>query len=409
MVKLAIKGGPAEAAKLKEMVPTWPMIDDDDKKALIEVFESQRWCRLYSNSKTEQFENAFAKYQDAKHGIAVANGTVSLELILKTLGVGFGDEVIVPSVTFIATISAVTEVGAFPVFADADPETGSMSPESLEKAITERTKAVMVCHYAGYPVDFDKILPIVKNHNVFLIEDAAHAHGTQWKGRKVGAIGDMGSFSFQESKSLPAGEGGIVLTDNDELADRAALIHNIGRAIGKPSYEHYVLSSNYRMHEFEAALLLSKLKKYPQEVEIKHTTGEYLASELKKIGGVEPLRRDPRITKRGYYFFSIRYNPEEFNGLSRDAFLEALNAEGVSAWEGYGMPEYRQPALKRENLKGIIPLEKLPQDYENLYLPGAEEFCAREVCIPHEVLLAGKEGMDLIINSIRKIKEESTE
>jgi len=409
MPKLAINGGSAEAGELPQKIPKWPMVSEDDKKALMEVLESRRWCRLYLGSKVEMFEKSFAEYHDAKYGIAVANGTVALELTLKTVGVGFGDEVIVPAVTFIATASAVTEVGAVPVFADIDPETGTMSPDSLEEAITERTKAVIVVHYGGYPANFDEILPIVKRNNLFLIEDSAHAHGTEWKGRKVGAIGDMGGFSFQESKSLTTGEGGIVLTNDDALADKARLIHNIGRIIGRPGYEHYILSSNYRMTEFQGALLSVKLKNLPNEVEIKHSNGEYLASKLKKIGGVEPLKRDPRVTKRGYYFFVVRYDPNEFGGLPKEKFVKALNAEGVPAGVGYGMPLYKQPAFKKEKLEGIIPKRVQTPDYENLYLPNSEEFTSKEITLPHQVLLGDKEALDLIISSIEKIKENVDE
>jgi dTDP-4-amino-4,6-dideoxygalactose transaminase len=390
-------------------MPNWPRASDKVKKALLEVLDSSKWCRLYSGSKAEQFEKAFAAYQDARHGVAVANGTVSLELALKTGGVGFGDEVLVPAVTFIASASAVTEVGAVPRFVDVDPETAAMSSESLEDAITDMTKAVMVVHYGGYPVDFDRILPIVKRNSLFLVEDCAHAHGTEWKGRKVGAIGNMGSFSFQESKSLASGEGGMVLTNDDALAERARLIHNIGRVVGRPGYEHLILSSNYRLSELQAALLLAKMDELPREVDEKHANGEYLAEMLRKVGGVEPLRRDSRITKRGYYFFIIRYDKERFSGLSKTRFLEALNAEGVPAGSGYGMPLYKQPAFKKENLKGVIPKGVKTPDYERLSLPGAEKFTAEEVTIPHPVLLSGREGLDLVVNSIVKIKENVDE
>lgn len=409
MPKLAIAGGPAEAAELTKRIPNWPNFKEADEAALLEVLRSGKWCRIYPGSKAEEFEREFSKYHDAKHGVAVSNGTVALELALKTLGVGFGDEVIVPAVTFIATASAVTEVGGVPVFADVDPETGTISPESIKNYITERTKAVIVVHYGGYPSNFDEILPLVKKHDLFLIEDCAHAHGTEWKGRKVGAIGDMGCFSFQESKSLAAGEGGIVLTNDDRLADRAKLIHNIGRIVGRPGYEHYILSSNYRLSEFQAALLISKLKYLPQEVEIKHSNGEYLASKLRKVGGVEPLRKDERVTKRGYYFFIMRYKRSEFNGLPKEKFIECLNAEGVPAGAAYGMPLYKQPAFKKENLMTAVPKGIKFPDYELLRLPGAEEFTAREVVIPHEVLLVEKQYIELIAYSIQKIKENVNE
>jgi dTDP-4-amino-4,6-dideoxygalactose transaminase len=403
--KLAINGGSAEAAELREKMPKWPTASEKAKKALLEVLDGGRWCRIYPGSKAEQFEKTFAAYHDAKHGIAVANGTVSLELALKTMGVGLGDEVLVPAVTFIASASAVTEVGAVPRFVDVDPETAAISPLDLEASLTDKTKAVMVVHYGGYPVDFDRILPIVKRNNLFLVEDCAHAHGTEWKGRKVGAIGDMGSFSFQESKSLASGEGGMVLTDDNELAERARLIHNIGRVVGRPGYEHHLLSSNYRLSELQAALLLAKMDELARQIDEKNVNGEYLAEKLHRIGGVEPLRRDSRITKRGYYFFIIRYDKEEFGGLPKTRLLEALNAEGVPAGCGYGMPLYKQPAFKKENLKGIIPKGVKVPNYEKLYLAGAEKFTSEEVTLPHPVLLSGREGLDLVVKSIRKIKE----
>jgi dTDP-4-amino-4,6-dideoxygalactose transaminase len=408
MAKLAIDGGPSEASRLKDIIPRWPEFSEGDREALIEVLESRRWCRIYPGSKVESFEKAFSEYHNAKYGIAVANGTVALELALETTGVGVG-EVLVPAVTFIATASAVTEVGAVPIFVDINPETATMDPEDLEKSVTERTKAVIIVHYGGYPADFDEILPIVKKHNLSLIEDCAHAHGTEWKGRKVGATGDMGGFSFQESKSIPAGEGGIVLTNDDKLAEKARLIHNIGRVVGRPGYEHHILSSNYRMTEFQGALLLSKLKSYPLELEKKHLNGDYLAGKLKKIGGVNPLKRDPRVTQRGYYFFVISYDSKEFNGLPKERFVAALRAEGVPAGVGYGMPLYRQPAFKRERLMGVFPKGVQLPDYESLFLPNSEEFTAREVTLPHQILLADREAVDLVVGAMEKIKDNVDE
>lgn len=413
MAKLAIKGGRPEAEGLKKLIPPWPPLDDNIRSSLIKALENRRWCRLYPGSLCERFEEEFARFHDAKYGVAVANGTVALELAFKTLGVSYGDEVIVPAVTFIATASAVTEVGGIPIFADIDPETAAISPESVKATIEERigkggrVKGITVVHYGGYPVDMDAILKIAREYGLFVVEDCAHAHGSEWRGRKVGAIGDMGCFSFQETKSMTAGEGGIVITNRDDLIDKARLIHNIGRVIGKPGYIHYILSSNYRMTELQAAILLEVLKIYPEQLRFKHETGEYLASKLSKIGGVDPLRRDPRITMRGYYYFVIRYDPREFRGLPKEKFIEALRAEGVPASVGYGMPLYRQPAFTRERLIEAVPkelVERMPR-YEDIYLPGAESFCASEVTLPHQVLLAGRDGADLIVAAIEKIKE----
>lgn len=409
MAKLALKGGTPCAKGLK--VPKWPIWDEEDKKCLCEVLDSGKWCRVFAGSKVEQFEQAFAKYHNAKYAIATANGTVSLQLALRAGGIKPGDEVIVPAVTFIASAGAVTEIGAVPIFVDSDPETLSISPEAIESAITKRTRAIIVVHYGGYPVDFDRILTIARKHNLLVVEDAAHAHGSEWKGRKVGGIGDFGSFSFQETKSLTAGEGGIVLTDNKELAEKARLIHNIGRVVGKRDYDHLLLASNYRMSEFQGALLMSQLKKLPTQIEHKHNNGEFLAKELTRIGGVKPLKRDPRITKRGYYFFIIRYDEKEFGDVSKDKFIEALKAEGVPCYSGYGMPLYKQPAFRKERVKEILPegIGPIP-DYENLHLPVAEKFCAREqITIIHNVLLIDRTGIQMIIDAIVKIKENIDE
>ena len=411
MVKLAINGGKKAAEGLAEKIPPWPQASRKDKEAILGVVESSQWCCLHPNSRVEGFEKKFAEYHDAKYGIAVANGTVSLELCLRVGGIVPGDEVLVPAVTFIATASAVANVGAIPVFVDSDPATICIDPNLIEDSITSRTRAIIVVHYGGYPADFDMILPLARKHNLLFIEDCAHAHGTEWKKKKVGAIGDFGSFSFQESKSLTAGEGGIVLTNNPELAEKAHLMQNIGRRMHVPEYLHFVLSSNYRMTEFQGALLSSQIACLPHWTQLKHKNGEYLAAELGRIDGIEPLKRDPRITVRGYYFFVIKYDIQEFKGVSRDRFIEALRAEGVPCDAAYGVPLYKNPAFKKENLKGIWPKDigSIP-DYERLCLPVAEQFCLhQQITIPHTVLMADGSGIEMIVDSVAKIRENMDE
>lgn len=407
MAKLAIHGGHPAAGGLQ--LPRWPMIEEEDRKAVLEALESGHWCRLYPDSYAEQFEKAFAAYHGAKHGIAVSNGTVALELALLACGIRPGDEVLVPAVTFIASASAiVTSVGAVPVFVDIDPQTASISPEGMEEAITDRTRGIVVVHYGGYPVDLDRILPIAEKHHLVLIEDCAHAQGTEWKGHKVGSFGNMGAFSFQQSKAFTAGEGGVVLTNDEKIAEYALLLHNIGRVVGRPGYAHEVLASNFRLSELQAALLLAQLRRFQRDqVRIKHEHGELLAEGLRQIGGVEPLKRDERITQRGYYFFLIRYNSEQFGGLHRDRFAEALKAEGVMCGAGYGIPLYKHPAFKRERLEPFLAESSKPwPDYEHLYLPSSERFCAEEqVAITHLALLTGRSGIQAILDAVAKIKE----
>ena len=410
MATLAIRGGPQAASSLQ--LPPWPQFDVEEEGAVLTALRSRRWCRL-SGSEVETFERAFAEYHNSKHAIAVSNGTVALELALLACGIKPGDEVLVPAVTFIASASAiVTSVGAVPVFVDIDPQTVTIDPGALEVAITKRTRAVIAVHYGGYPVNFDQILPIVKKHNLYLIEDCAHAQGTEWRGHKVGAIGDIGAFSFQESKSFTAGEGGIVLTNNSDLAEQARLYHNIGRVMGQPGYKHFALASNYRLSELQGALLRVQFERFKEKhVRIKHEQGQFLADSLCEIGGVEPLKKDNRVTQRGYYFFIIRYDKNAFGGVPRDRFVEALRAEGVPCDIGYGVPLYKQPAFQEKEISRWLPESAKPwPDYEHLFLPASERFCFEEqVTLPHQLLLLEKSKVQMVADAILKIKTHCNE
>jgi dTDP-4-amino-4,6-dideoxygalactose transaminase len=410
--QLALTGGPAVAADLQSRAGSWPLVPDAKAEAqVLDVLRSGRWGRLHADSYAERFENAFAAYHDARHGIAVANGTVSLQLILRTLNIGVGDEVIVPALTFIATASAVAEVGAVPIFADIEAETLTIDPESVAAAITPRTRAIIGVHYGGFPIDFDRLLPLANQHGLYLIEDAAHAQGSAWRGTRVGAIGTFGSFSFQESKALSAGEGGIILTNDDALAERARLLHSIGRRSDQPGYLHYALASNYRLSELQAALLLDQIVYLPEQVEARDAAGRLLDTGLAETGILMPQRRDERVTQRGYFFAVYRYQPEAMGGIPRDAFLAALEAEGVPASHGYGVPVYRYAAFSSEALQTspLRGLDNVPA-YHQLHLPVAERISQQEqVTIPHQLLLAGPEGVRLIVDAVAKIAEHGAE
>lgn len=410
MSELALTGGPAIAAELQSLTGTWPRVGDAAEEAqVLEVLRSGRWGRLHDDSYAERFERAYAAFQDAQHGIAVANGTVSLQLILRTLNIGFGDEVIVPALTFIATASAVAEVGAVPIFADVDPETLTIDPLSVEQALSPRTKAIIGVHYGGYPIDFDRLQEVAERHGLHLIEDAAHAQGSAWRGTRVGALGTFGSFSFQESKALSSGEGGIILTNDAELAERARLLHSIGRRTDKPGYLHYALASNYRLSEFQAALLLSQFAKLPAQVSARDAAGRALDDALAETGVLLPQKRDERVTQRGYYFAVYRYQSEALGGIPREAFLAALEAEGVKASQAYGMPVYKYEAFTPDALQ-TSPLRGLANvpAYHELYLPVTERVSFQEqVTISHQTLLAGPEAMGVIVDAVTKIADHS--
>ena len=403
MDELAITGGPKAADALE--VPEWPQLNESSRQYADVALESGNWCRNSEGADfCDRLEAEFADYHDAEHAIAVSNGTVAIELALRACGVQPGDEVIVPSYSFIASASAIPSVGAVPRFVDTDVETYNIDLDHLEEVITDRTVGIVGVHFAGYPMDMDRLLPIVEEHDLFLIEDAAHAQGSEWRGEKVGAFGDFGTFSFQETKSLASGEGGIIVTDDDVLADRARLMHNIGRRQGATGYHHYRLSTNARLSEMQAAVALGQLETLEGENRTREQNEELLLSELEEIEGIHTKPRDERVTARGYCIENFRYDADAFDGLPRETFIEALQAEGVPVGEGYEMPLYRQPAFYREEVGRLVPDDIDLPNYPTRHLPGVEELCETNVTYPHEVLLADEDGIRSIADAIRKIQ-----
>jgi dTDP-4-amino-4,6-dideoxygalactose transaminase len=257
MGELAITGG---SRTKKKAFPVWPVYDETERQALMEVLESRVWWRT-PGTKTLAFEKEFAAFHNAKHGIAVTNGTAALEVAMMALGVGPGDEVIVPNFTFVATASAVLAAGAMPVMVDVLAQTHCLDPALAEAAITSRTRAIVAVHIGGNPADLDMLGAIAVKHGLALIEDCAHAHGSEWKGRRVGAIGTAGTFSFQMGKLMTAGEGGIVVTDDDAFERQARSVHDCGRMPGQWFYSHYIHGSNYRLSEWQGAVLGAQLKR----------------------------------------------------------------------------------------------------------------------------------------------------
>lgn len=415
VAKLAIKGGkPVISGGLKIK---WPLFDDKEKRALTEVLETGKWCSLGGDpqwSKVAQFEREFAKWNKAKYAIATTSGTSALVLALKASGIEAGDEVIVPAVTFIASATSVILANAIPIFVDIDPETYQISPAAIESAITNRTKAIIPVHYGGYPADMDKIREIAKRYNLLIIEDAAEAHGSEWKEEKVGSIGNAGCFSFQMGKPLTCGEGGAVLTDDEVLRDKCYSYGDLGRKIGGGRYVHYIPAGNHRMSEFLGALLLVQLTRLKEQTEIRYKNGEYFAKKLEEIEGIRSLKRDPRVTKRGYYFYFLRYDSSKWRGIHRDKFIKALKAEGVPCGTAHNQPLYKNP-LFREMAFGKTGCPILCSfygkkiDYSKVHCPVSERIYESEVIALGKDFLMYKENVDKILEAIYKIKENIEE
>ncbi len=395
MATLAIAGG--EKTVTRTLGKAWPVYDEREEKALIEVLHSGIWWRGghsdWKTSKVGQFEDAFAAYQHAKYGVALTNGTAAIECALKALGIGAGDEVLVPALTFVASATAISLVGATPVFVDVDPESYNIRPDAMEAAITPRTKGAVVVHNGGYPADLDRIVEIAKRRGIRVVEDCAHAHGSEWKGRRVGAIGDIGTFSFQMGKTLTSGEGGIVVTDDQDLAEKAYSYHHIGRISGRPFYEFHRVASNLRMTEWQGAILLTQLSRLDEQTETRERNTQYLAKGLREIPGLAPINRDPRVTRWGFYYWNFKYHQDEFDGIHRNTFMKALQAEGVPIGVGaHGQPIYKNPVFRDENFKEV-------------YCPDAERIFATEaLSIGHRTFLGGQEDMDLILEAMRKVR-----
>jgi len=396
-MKLAIKGGNPVRTK---PFTRWPVFDEREERALLEVLRSGHWGRI-TGKKNEEFEEKFSKFVGANYGVTCVNGTAALEIALRAMNIGKGDEVIVPAYTFIATASACILVGADPVFVDIDPNTYNIDPKQIEQAITTKTKAIIAVHIGGCPANMDEIMRIARKYNLLVIEDAAQAHGAEWRGKKVGSIGDMASFSFQASKNINAGEGGIVTTNNKKFADMAWSLMNVGRVKEGGWYDHPILSWNYRMTEFQAAILLVQMERIEEQMKKREENAMYLADGLKKIGGVEPLVPDAGVTRHAYHLFIFRYNRDEFKGVKRETFLKALNAEGIPASPGY-VPLYKFPA--------ILDWPYKQRDYRDVYLPVTEKACFEEgIWLSQNILLGPKEDMDDILTAISKIKENIDE
>lgn len=415
MAQLAVRGGsPVRSTAFHP----WPCFDDRELRNVEEVIRSRTWFAgmrgADPGTKTELFQRRFAEYHGARFGVACANGTVAIEITLRAAGIGTGDEVIVPALTFIATLSAVLQVNAIPVVVDVDYETHCIDPKRIEAAITERTRAIIPVHFGGFICDMGQISAIAKKHNLVVIEDAAHAHGAVSGGKTAGSIGDMATFSFQESKTMTAGEGGMITTSDAELAEGCTMYRSCGRKKDDSWYVHYVLPVNYRLSELQSAVLLAQLERLEEQLSTKNESAAYLADRFEQIAGVTPVPGDGRTEVNGYYLYLLRYDKNRFSGLSRDRFVEALNAEGIPSHIGYPWPLTKNPMFADipSGAKGCpytCPYYGGSAQIADTYLPVAEQICEETVVIPHEVLLSAESELEDIPRAIEKIRKNVTE
>ncbi len=396
---LALFGGTPQR---RAPFPSWPVFDERDEARLLRALRSGAWGRL-QGSEVAEFEQRFAAMHGCRHGIAVVNGTVSLRIALIAAGLQADDEVIVPAYTFLSTASAVVEANMVPVFVDVDLDTFNIDPLAVETAITPRTRAIVPVHFAGQPADMDAIQAIADRHDLFVLEDAAHAHGASHNGRPAGSLGAAASFWVQSSKNLTSGEGGIITTNDDGLAAMCRSIHNCGRVPDGIWYEHHVISANYRLGEFQGAVLNTQLDRLESQTRTRDTNGRHLAARLAALPGIHPQARPASCTRHSQHLFMLRVVKDEF-GVAREDLLAALQAEGIPCSGGYGYPLPEQPLFRNKAFGPYLPQSRTRLDVGAARYPNSGLICREQgIWFDQSMMLGSREDMDDIADAIEKV------
>lgn len=391
--------------------PRWPQWRESWEGDILEILRSGRWYRGNSAGKIQEFETEYAKLLGAKRCLATASGTTALITSVHVMGVDAGDEVIVSPYTFIATYNAILMHKALPVFADTDPATLTIDPSSIESRITDRTRLIMPVHIYGMPCEMNAINSIADKHNLGVIEDACQAWLARYQGQACGTIGDLGCFSFQNSKHLTSGEGGAITGNSDDLLDRCTAFHNCGRATGSFQGDgHFSRGGNFRIQHFQAAMLLQQIKKLVVETKTRQDNADYLKTKLEQISGVTPARL-PENSQAVWHLFPLRYDSQHFHGLTRSGFVKCLRAEGIPCGGGYH-EQYKDglldEAIASRGFQRLFGKSRL-NDYRDSFesLQGNRLTCATTVTLSQNLLLTDQKAMNQIAAAIEKIQDHS--
>jgi len=404
--ELAILGG--EPVRKNKSWPRWPYWDEKVVDSVVETTKSRIWCRIQSKSGTvPRFEKKFADLIGAKFCVATGSGTQALHTCVEALGIGPGDEVITSPYTDPGTIASILAARALPVLADLDTESYQLDPDDVERRITENTKALMPVHMMGQPCHMERFMEIAKKHNLKVIEDAAQGHLSEYQGKKLGTIGDLGCFSFQSSKTIACGEGGAILGNNEELMDKCYTVHNHGTSRrGRTE----VAGPKYRMNEFEAAVLLGQWSGIHERFKRRNENAAHLTSRLRDVPGIRPQKLYEGTTSGSYYLYATSYLKEHFNDVDRSTFLKALRAEGVSLSPYIKNGLHREPwiehILSRPVYTKMFSARRLRQYREQVSCPNCDQVCEEMAMIwASGPLLGTKEDMDDVANAIIKVYE----
>lgn len=408
----AILGGTPVRSKAWQKWPIW--IPEKDEKRVLEVLRSGVWSRA---AVVTEFEEKWAQAMGAKRCLAVVNGTNALVCAVANLDIGAGDEVIVPPYTFIATVQAVLQNGAMPVFVDTDPETFNIDVEKIEQKITPRTRAILPVHIAGLPAEMDRIMQIAKKHNLLVIEDACQAWLAEFNHKKVGTIGNAGCYSFQNSKNLTMGEGGAIVSDDEEFMDRCNSYHSYGNpygtVVGAVGAGTIRQGTKLRLTEYQAAIGLAQMTRLEEQSVVRSENAAHLQSLMKQIPGIQPYKLYKNVTRAAFHLFPFRYNKDEFKGLPRAEFLKALHAEGIPCSSGYTplntMP-YLENTFKTKNFRKMYSPEMLDIRKYNAanQCPENDRLCNEQAAwFTQNMLLGDKSDMQDIADAIVKIQKSA--
>jgi L-glutamine:2-deoxy-scyllo-inosose/3-amino-2,3-dideoxy-scyllo-inosose aminotransferase len=407
MSQLAIRGG---RPVFNEKWPSWPIHDEREVERIVRVTRSGRWG--FNGPEEAEFRSGFAKFLGAQHALCVTNGTHALQLALEALDVGYGDEVIVPGLTWQATAACALDINAVPVLVDIEPETLTIDPKAIRAAITPRTKAIIPVHLFTCMANMDAIMEISREFKIPVIEDCSHQHGSEWRGQKAGTIGAVGAFSLQASKVLNSGEGGFICTNDSRLWHRMDSLRNCGRhSWGGPedNAEHYPQSGNFRISEFQAAILNCQLERLEEQTALRDQNAKYLSRLLSEIPGIRLLLRREQVTRQAYYTYFFRYDKTAFEGLSLDRFRKALVAEIGNGDGGVYEPLnrsslYRPQTKKRHRLSDEYWAQIDPRRYE---LPNCQRAFEEITGFGQNVLLTGAREMELIAEAVSKVQKNA--
>ena len=392
--------------------PRWPLFGDADEKPLLPVLRSGVWSRA---KVVTEAEKRFARLMGAEHCLLTTNGTNALITALHALGVGAGDEVITTPYTFVATIQAILLNHSVPVFADVDPATWQFDPAKVEQKVTKRTKAILPVHILGGVCDMDRVNAIARKHNLKVVEDACEAHLAEWKGRRVGTLGDLGCFSLQNGKALTCGEGGAILGQDERVMELCYSFHNLGRPQGKMPSLHgdHHLGGKCRMAEYQASILMTQMEAVEEQTRRRAENGDYVSARLREIPGIVPRKDSPEVTRTAYYYYGFRYRKEHFDDLPRERFMAALNAEGIPVGKGLGVtegnPMHREAVLEStfqsRVFRALYPDLRVETHREQNACPQCDRLCEETVGFHQRMLLGTKADMDDIYNAVLKVYE----